>query len=98
MLAKELREIALKVKDNSASEITKGLLEFIRVEARKAAASGRFSLKYYFDEKFPWSKEVCLKAIPFLEKDGFHALLDTEIVNWYSNTDYDDEAFFSISW
>jgi len=99
MLAKELREIALKVKDNSLSERTKGLIQHIRSEAKIAAASGKFSLKYFFDKSFPWSREECLKAIPVLEKeDGFQAILDSEITNWYSNTDWDSEEFFQVRW
>lgn len=99
MLAKELREIAQKVKDNSLSERTKGLVRYVRVQAKEAAASGSFGLKYNLDENFPWTKEECLKAIPILEKeDGFKATLDSEISHWYSNTDWDDEEFFKITW
>jgi len=99
LLAKELREIAQKVKDESLSERTNGLIPYIRTQAKGAAVSGNFGLKFYFNKNFPWTKEECLKAIPILEKeDGFKTAFDSEISNWYSNTEWDSEEFFKITW
>lgn len=70
---------------------------FFEERARQAAAKGDFSCQFW-QEKLPWTSEELLEAKAHLESKGFTISYTNEITAQYSNTDWDADYLFKISW
>jgi hypothetical protein len=96
-LADDLKVIAdeaqaLKERGNALS-----IANTLRLEAKTAARRGEHSLRIAIASR-AWNSIDVQKAAEELRQENFTVLIDSEIVAWYSNTDYDTEAFIKVSW
>ncbi len=97
MLAHELRKMAEKVSNAQSQDKAKSAAEYLRNLSISSAKLGNFGMRTEVS-KLPFTIDILRKAMTILSKEGYACKIDSEITNWYSNTDYDSEDFVYINW
>jgi hypothetical protein len=97
MLARDLRAIAETVSKSNAEEKAKTAADYLRNQAVASAQLGNFGTKLV-KSNLPFDTETLKKAITILSREGFTCSIHKEIVQWYSNTDCDEEEYFIMNW
>ena len=94
-LAGKLKIIAQNAKLEEIRDADKYNQVFSKV--RRAAQQGQLSISIWFTDMAlikPEAEEIVVRLINL----GFKASISREIVNWYSNTDWDEDYLLTISW
>lgn len=97
MLARDLRVMAETVSKSKSEEKAKAAADYLRNQAVTSAQLGNFGTKLV-KSNLPFDIEILKKAITILSHEGFTCSIQKEIVQWYSNTDYDEEEYFIMNW
>lgn len=96
-LADDLKVIADEVQVLKERGNALTIANTLRLEARAAARRGEHSLRIAIASR-AWNSIDVQKAAEELRQENFTVLIDSEITAWYSNTDYDTEAFIKVRW
>lgn len=96
-LVDKLRIITSNSKMEHARIQTQNLADQLVWRATQAAKQGNFSISLWLSD-LGITKEAAELVAKELEQDGFKCTISNEITAHYSNTDYDTDDLFFISW
>lgn len=98
MLAKELRTLSKESQDHLDERMSQNLVDHMLILAQRAAQQGKVVVEIRLSKNCPWSKQDAKNAAAKLTVQGFQCVVDNKITAMYSNTDWDSEDYFMISW
>jgi len=96
-LAGKLRIIASHIDGERRAKVAGTIAEVLRHEAKLAAQNGKYGIMIWLQEK-KWSRLAAEQAAEELKRDGFDVIVGREVTAWYSNTDWDEEEYISVTW
>lgn len=95
MFVDELRKLSDKSESNKKK--VEALITHAKEHAKWMALSGNKTAKIFYTNK-NWDKEHAELAAIELRKEGLICVLEAEITNQYSNTDWDQEEVLTLKW